>query len=50
MASAHPTNGVAEDEGKSGGFWPAVDASFLEVWVNCKKTTKISRLTMLIFS
>ena len=26
MASAHPTNGVAEDEGKSGGLWPAVEA------------------------
>ena len=28
-ASAHPTNGVAEDEGKSGGLWPAVDAPLL---------------------
>ena len=29
QASAHPTNGVAEDEGKSGGLWPAVEALLL---------------------
>ena len=49
MASAHPTNGVAEDEGKSGGLWPAVEALLLAASLfhgddkSCDKKSNISR-------